>query len=398
MQPFVDLVARVGARPDPQEAGADDRLTIDALKARRPALRRRARPGLGPRRVHAARRRADLVLVTLIVDRAPARLDLRRGRRLRRGPPDRHREPRHARLHLAAAHARRLLDRPLRRDDRPRPLPRAVHLGRRDHRPLRARHARAPLRARRAGAGGRVLSRALPATVLLNLILTWPVYALARRLSRRSTPRPRPRGAAPWLDGTAAAPLPARRPAGRGALPADAAARAPGRDPRLRRARRLRGPLPAALGAPGARRATSTAPRRTTTACARSSRRAARPDRRPQRARARHERARHEPRALAGRPAEELRGAAPSCAQLSMVAGVPSTQISPRSKRARGDPLTPVVVAAAAIHHDQIDYLEEHAARVPRRRSSPTATCAATRTSRSPRRCSATSARSRAAS
>ena len=40
----------------------------------------------------------------------------------------------------------------------------------------------------------------LPATVLLNLILTWPVYALARRVFPPvDVARPRARGAAPWL-------------------------------------------------------------------------------------------------------------------------------------------------------------------------------------------------------
>ena len=53
----------------------------------------------------------------------------------------RHGDARHARHHLAAADARRLLDRPLRRDDRPRPLPRAVRLGRGRHRALLVRRS-----------------------------------------------------------------------------------------------------------------------------------------------------------------------------------------------------------------------------------------------------------------
>ena len=75
----------------------------------------------------------------------------------------------------------------------------------------------------------------------------------AAALPARRRPRPRARGAPPWLAG-ALAPVPARRPAGRGAVPADAAARAPRRDPRLRRARRLRRALPAPLGPAGALR------------------------------------------------------------------------------------------------------------------------------------------------
>ena len=49
-----------------------------------------------------------------------------------------------------------------------------------------------------------------------------------------------------------AAPVPPRRPARRGAVPAHAAARPARRDPRLRRARAVRDPLPAAVGAAGA--------------------------------------------------------------------------------------------------------------------------------------------------
>ena len=58
-------------------------------------------------------------------------------------------------LTLAAADARRLLGRPLRRDDRARPHARAVPLRRRRHVPLRARRAGAALRARRARARAR---------------------------------------------------------------------------------------------------------------------------------------------------------------------------------------------------------------------------------------------------
>ena len=45
-----------------------------------------------------------------------------------------------------------------------------------------------------------VVLAGLPATVLLNLLLTWPVYALrAPRVPAGRRLRPRPRGAAPWL-------------------------------------------------------------------------------------------------------------------------------------------------------------------------------------------------------
>ena len=98
--------------------------------------------------------------------------------------------------------------------------------------------------------------------------------------------RPHPRGAAAWLSGDRGRPrrfLPSR-PAGRGAVPADAAARAARRGARLRRARGVRRPLPAALGAAGALgrqvpRAGERQPRPR-----RPDRRAARLDRRPRRA------------------------------------------------------------------------------------------------------------------
>ena len=122
---------------------------------------------------------ADLVLVALIA------VSLLRGsifgalRRVRRRPPDRHGEPGDARLHLAAPDPGRLLDRTLRRDDRPRPLPRAVHLGRGDHRPLRFGTLALDFVIGEPAPAGAYLS-GLPATVLLNLILTWPVYTFVR--------------------------------------------------------------------------------------------------------------------------------------------------------------------------------------------------------------------------
>ena len=168
----------------------------------------------------------------------------------------------------------------------------------------------------------------------------------------------------------ALAPLPARRPAGRGALPAHAAARAARRGARLRRPRRVRRALPAPLGAAGALRHASTASRRATTACARSSSR-----RRAARSSTAHghvlvdEHARDEPRAAgpptcrsAGRPsARELRA-------LSAVVDVPGRRrSSPRCKPSRDDPLD--------------------AGRRSRARSTRTSTTTSTSTSSSSRAC-----------
>ena len=198
----------------------------------------------------------------------------------------------------------------------------------------------------------------------------------------------------------ALAPLPARRPAGRGALPADAAARAPRRGARLRRARRVRRALPAPLGAPGALRGRSTGPRRATTACGRSrSRRRAATIVDTQRARARHEHARARasssgrptcPRA--GRPQRsELRRSSrwshrcPVAQILAADAAVRRRPADAGRRSRRGDPPGP-------------DRLPRGApVRVPGRPARRHLRCATTPTGRSPPRCSATSARSRQA-
>src|SRR5262249_3895020 len=69
---------------------------------------------------------------------------------------------RDTRLHGTAAHARRLLDRPLRRDDRPRPSPRTAALDRGHHLSVRDRRARASLHARPERAWERDVRRARP--------------------------------------------------------------------------------------------------------------------------------------------------------------------------------------------------------------------------------------------
>ena len=121
---------------------------------------------------------------------------------------------------------------------------------------------------------------------------------------------------------------------------------------------------------------------------------AARADPRPQRQRARRERAGHEPRALAGRPAEDVaRAAAGAAGALDGHRASPCREIVAQLKQHGTDPLTPVVVQRG---HPAGPVLLPRGARcrVPRRAARRTATCASTRTSRSPRRCSATSARS----
>ena len=163
--------------------------------------------------------------------RAAARLGPRRDRRLLRRPARRHGDARPARAHVARAHGRRLLDRPLRRDDRTRPRARAVHVGRRRS-PCSSRSACSLVHfvlGERAPAGA-VFRGLLPA-IVLNLILTAPVYALVRAAAAPARPRRlRDRGPAPWLapsrrdaPGAAAA---RRRRDGRRAVPRDAEARA----------------------------------------------------------------------------------------------------------------------------------------------------------------------------
>ena len=191
----------------------------------------------------------DLLLADARRDRAPARLDLRRRRRLLRRAARRHREPRHARRHLAAAHARRLLDRPLRRDDRPRPRACAVPLGRRrdDARRSSARCSLHFMLGEPASRRGSCCSTRSGRRSLLNLLLTLPVYALCRAPARplAATPERAHGGAAPWLAPrrerrSRLEPLPAARPARRGAVPLTPQLALRIGDPRRRRARRLR--------------------------------------------------------------------------------------------------------------------------------------------------------------
>ena len=90
-------------------------------------------------------------------------------------------DPRDARADLAPAHARRLLGRTLRRDDGPRAGPRASRRDRRRDRLRRARRLRPRLPARRPVAV-RDLLVALPAAVIWNALLAYPVFGLVRRL------------------------------------------------------------------------------------------------------------------------------------------------------------------------------------------------------------------------
>ena len=113
----------------------------------------------------------------------------------------------------------------------------------RRHRALRVRRARAPLRARRARRRrGVVLLERCRRAIALNLLLTCRSTRSCRRLLPPSRARrPRPRGAAPWLAPAAGASGSSRflppDPRVEEPVPADPAARAPGRDPRRGRAR-----------------------------------------------------------------------------------------------------------------------------------------------------------------
>ena len=120
----------------------------------------------------------------------------------------------HARHHLAAADDRRLLDRPLRRDDRARPLPRAVRVGRGCDRPLPLRPARCcsscSASRRRPGSSHTELPGAAapqPGPDPAGLRARPPAVPAARAR------RPHPRGASPWLahGARAAASCPATR-------------------------------------------------------------------------------------------------------------------------------------------------------------------------------------------
>ena len=173
------LVAAVGDRA--RAASAPRRRLIDAVKAAC-VLFVAALLQLSVLTEYRAFRTSSIVLVALLS------IALLRGsifgaaRRVRHRAAARHGDARHARRHLAAADDRRLLDRPLRRDDRARPLPRAVRLGRRRDGPLLVRPAVPAVRARRAGAGQRRGRARCRSALLINLLLTLPVYALVRRL------------------------------------------------------------------------------------------------------------------------------------------------------------------------------------------------------------------------
>ena len=248
-EPFVDfssldsVLVLVRKTPEPR---CREPLLVDALKAAVLLFARRRRAGddrgldPDPRRHARPRARASCSSIALLRGSI-----FGAARRLLGGLPARHRLPRDARRHLAAADAGRLLDRTLRRDDRPRPRARAVPLGRRGHRAVRVRRARAALPARRAGRRrGPQLVDALPADAAPQ-----PAADRCRSTrssagcSRPSVPTGRVRGGASSLASPTPHPaaadraLPAARPARRGALPPHARARAADRDPRRDHAR-----------------------------------------------------------------------------------------------------------------------------------------------------------------
>ena len=226
------------------------------------------------------------------------------------------------------------------------------------------------------------------------------MYALARRLLRpRDSRRLRDRGTAAWL-----APLPSALRAG--SLPRGQSAVEPyrvtpklalrvailGGDP----ARDLRGALPAALGAAGARRPEVRRPGAGELVPDPARARAARPDRGPQRRPARHEHARDRDPALAVRPAEGLRrpvrrarASRPSLPRAA-VRDLARHQGAPRERRPRDPRHGP------RVGERPDGQLPPRAlSRVPRRRRPAGRTSGTTRTRISALRCSATSARSR---
>ena len=85
---------------------------------------------------------------------------------------------------------------------------------------------------------------------------------------------------------------------------------------------------------------------------------------------ARHERRGHGGRDLAGRPAEERAARTTSSARSRRSLGVPAQRSPPGSSTHGGDPLD-AGDRPDGIHSDQVEYLEEHAARVPGRPASP---------------------------
>ena len=131
---------------------------------------------------------ADVLLLSLLADRAPARRDDRRGRRLLRRAARRRDDARHARRRRAPLRPGRLLDGPLRRDHRARPRPRAAARGASSPRSRSPSPASAftSSSARTCRRGGRSSTPCCPG-LALNLLLGGPVWALSRRLLRRPT-------------------------------------------------------------------------------------------------------------------------------------------------------------------------------------------------------------------
>src|SRR5439155_26933053 len=108
--------------------------------------------------------------------------------------------PRDARIHVAPPDARRLLGRSLRRDDRARPVARAVPRDRRRDRALRVRRAVPALRPRRPGAGpSRPPRHALPDDRAEPDRGVAGLPAPASPAPAERAPRARPGGRAPWL-------------------------------------------------------------------------------------------------------------------------------------------------------------------------------------------------------
>ena len=364
---------------------------MDGAEGRARPVRRRAPPAVGPHGVprrsaprHRARRAA--------LDRAAARLDLRRGRRLHDRPAARHRDPRDARHHLAA------------------PDVGGFWIGRYGETTARDRF-HAPyvsvavvtalylfgqlvlqfMLGEPAPAG--LVAHGVPGALLLNLILTLPgVRAHPAAVPAARARRPHPRGAAPWLTARA----PSRR-----FLPGDPRVAEPYRlTPQLALRVAILGFFALALFAVlflrlwalqvlsgerylaqandnrvrtlrlerrAARSSTATA------ACSSTNTPGTRVELWPS----------DLPKTWPAQRAE-LR-------KLAIGDRRPDEGHRRRARQAGDDPLTPVVVQRG--HQAAADLLPARApGRVPRRPARATATCASTRTSRSPRRCSATSA------
>ena len=306
-------VARLGARARAAAPVAGAAVSSsDSAGRRRARLRRRPAAGDAVRVARRRRRRRR---------RAPARRCSRSrccaGRSSARSPASSAASlvdiahARHARRHVAALRARRLLDRALRRDDRPRPGARAAACRPRRRR-SRSRSSGSALHfllGEAVSGAARALRDAAAERSRSTCSLTWPVFALCRRLLGRASASDRvDRGEAPWLARTPSA----ARPRGASSRPTRDVDEPYRFTPQLAlrvgvlggaRARRLRDPLPPALGAAGALRRPLPERRAEQPAAHDPRRGAARLDRRPQRPHARLERARHGRADLAGRPA-----------------------------------------------------------------------------------------------